>query len=97
MPHVTQLEIDHAVALATGEPLRAVRSRGFSIVPDRHESPDPEDLALLLDCPFCRAMIPYPALPVSTPPALAVCPACDVEFEFAPHEVYTISTPRTWF
>ena len=83
---MTQAQLDRAVASATGETIRNVRSRGFGILEHWPESSDPEDLCLVLDCPFCGGVIPYSGLPEDD--ALATCPACDVEFEYAPHEVY---------
>jgi hypothetical protein len=84
---VTQAQLDHAVAVATGETVRAVRNWGFSLV-HRSEAPDLDDLSLVINCPFCGAVVPYPGLIGDDSPALAACPACDVEFEFVPHEVY---------
>ena len=86
---MTQAQLERAVAVATGETIRDVRSRGFSILERRPESPDLDDLSLVIDCPFCGAVVPYPGLPDGDAPALAACPTCDVEFEYAPYEVYT--------
>jgi hypothetical protein len=85
---VTQGQLERAVAVATGETIRDVRSRGFSILENSPDSPDLDDLYLVIDCPFCGAVVPYPGLIGDDSPALAACPACDVEFEFVPHEVY---------
>ena len=85
---MTQAQLDRAVAVATGETIRNVRSRGFGILEHRPETPDPDDLCLVLDCPFCGGVIPYSGLPGDDALALAACPACDVEFEYAPHDVY---------
>jgi hypothetical protein len=87
--HVTQAQLERAVASATGETIRDVRSRGFGILEHWPETPDLDDLCLVLDCPFCGGVIPYSGLPEDDALALASCPACDIEFEFAPHEVYT--------
>ena len=86
---MTQAQLDRAVAVATGETIREVQNRGFGILEHWPETPDPDDLCLVLECPFCGAMIPYPGLPEDD--ALATCTACDVEFEYAPHEVYAIT------
>ena len=85
---MTQAQLDRAVASVTGETVRAVRNLGFSILEHRPETPDLEDLSLVIDCPFCRTTMPYPGLHEDDTLALAACPVCDVEFEFAPHEVY---------
>jgi hypothetical protein len=87
---MTQAEIDHAVALVTGETVRDVRHPGFSILPDRPASQDPTDLTLVIDCPFCRSTVPYPGRAGMHTTALAACLACDVEFEFDQWEVYAI-------
>jgi hypothetical protein len=86
---VTQVQLDHAVAMVTGETVRAVRHLGFSILENSPDSLDLDDLCIVLDCPFCGGVILYPGLPDGDAPALAACPACDIEFEFAPYEVYT--------
>jgi hypothetical protein len=83
---VTQAQLNRAVAVATGETIRDVRNLGFSILERRPESPDPDDLCLVLDCPFCGGVIPYPGLPGDD--RLATCSSCDVEFAYALHEVY---------
>ena len=88
---MTQAQLDRAVASATGETIRDVRNRGFGILKHRLEPTNPDDLFLVIDCPFCGAVVPYPGLPEGDTSALAVCPACDIEFEFAPYEVYTVS------
>src|SRR5262245_29108179 len=53
-PALTQLMLERAVARSTGESLATVRRLGFSPLTTGPESePDPEDLRLALDCPFC--------------------------------------------
>ena len=85
---MTQAQLDRAVASVTGETVRDVRNRGFSILEHLPETSDPEDLSLVIDCPFCRTTMPYPGLHEDDTLALAACPSCDIEFEYAPHEVY---------
>ena len=86
---MTQAQLDRAVASVTGETVRDVRNLGFSILEHRPETPDPDDLCLVLDCPFCGGVIPYSGLPEDG--TLATCPPCDVEFAYGPHEVYAIT------
>ena len=88
---MTQAQLERAVASVTGESVRDVRDRGFSMLENSPEIPDVDDLYLVIDCPFCGGVIPYPGLHGDDALALAACPACDIEFEYAPHEVYTIS------
>ena len=83
---VRVLAIDRAVAAATGEPLSVVRRLGFG--PDEAHRREPDDLALVLDCPFCRRPIAYPGRGRSGEPAMAECDRCDVYFDFADAEVY---------
>ena len=55
---------------------------------------EPEDLRLVVDCPFCGRPVPYPGLVRDGSPALAECadPRCDVYFDFAIAEVYAAGT-----
>ncbi len=48
---MTQLQLDRAVAKATGESLREIRHRGFSIVDptDVAFDPEPDDLPQFID------------------------------------------------
>jgi hypothetical protein len=81
---LTQVQIDHAVADATGESLRAVRKHGFSL-PGELES---DDFELVLDCPFCGRPVPYPGRARDGSAFLAECLRCDVYFGFDEVEVY---------
>ena len=85
---MTQLQLDCAVARATGESPRHVRRLGFGLLASRLGDPEPEDLRLVLDCPFCGGAVPYPGAAGHGSPALAECPRCDVYFDFDPAEVY---------
>jgi len=85
---MTQFQLDGAVALATGESLRHVHRRGFSLLARGPGDLEPEDLRLALDCPFCGITVPYPGVAGGGKPALAECPRCDVDFDFDPAEVY---------
>jgi hypothetical protein len=83
-------QLTRQVARLTGEPLRTVRRLGFSMVaatPDLHE---PEDIELVLDCPFCRRPVPYPGPAGDGSAAMAECDPCDVYFDFDPAEVYAL-------
>jgi hypothetical protein len=87
---VTQAQLDRAVASATGETLRDVRSRGFGLLSARRRSPEPDQLILVIACPFCRAVVQFVPASEIEMPALVGCPECDVEFEYAPHEIRTV-------
>jgi hypothetical protein len=85
---MTQAQLDRSVADRTGESLRTVHRLGFQPGPAREL--EPEDLRLVVDCPFCGRAVPYPGRSRDGSPALAEClnPACDVYFDFAEADVY---------
>ena len=84
------LAIDRAVAAATGEPLSTIRRLGFG--PAALHAPDPSEIALVLDCPFCGRPAAYPGRGMGGEPAMAECDRCDVYFDFADDEVYVAET-----
>src|SRR5690349_14118543 len=57
---MTQAQLEAAVADATGESLRTVHRLGFGLLAGPGDGRGPEDLELVLDCPFCRRPVPYP-------------------------------------
>jgi hypothetical protein len=85
---MTQAQLECSVAARTGESLRTVHRLGFQ--PDRAGTLEPEDLRLVVDCPFCGRAVPYPGRVRDGSPALAEClsPSCDVFFDFAEADVY---------
>jgi hypothetical protein len=85
---MTQTQLSYSVAFVTGETLRTVRDRGFSLVAENPDDLEPEDLRLVLDCPFCRTAVPYPGLASDGSLPMAECLDCDVYFPFALDEVY---------
>jgi hypothetical protein len=86
---LTQAQLDCAVAGATGESVATIHRLGFGLLPaGRDPEPDPEDLRLVLDCPFCGRPVPYPGRASCGTPALAECDRCDVYFDYEPNEVY---------
>jgi hypothetical protein len=85
---MTKLQLDSAVAAALGESIDTVHRRGFSLVTAKAVGPDAGDVCLVVDCPFCRGPVPYPAAASGGAPLLAGCPHCDVEFPFELDEVY---------
>jgi hypothetical protein len=89
---MTQSQLDRSIAGLTGESPRTIRRLGFGL---QAASPgDPEDLRLVVDCPFCGRPVPYPGRVPDGSPALAECaePRCDVYFDFDPAEVYAAAT-----
>ncbi len=89
---MTRRQLVSSVASATGESPRTVRARGFGLVTEDPDDLDPEDLRLVLDCPFCRTPVPYPGDAPGGAIPLAGCPDCDVEFPFEAGEVYATSS-----
>ncbi len=84
---MTQLQLERAVAGATGESLRTIHGRGFSILPEPSRHREPEDLVLAVICPFCGRAIALTKGSRSAP-LLAECVRCDVEFDYQPAEVF---------
>ena len=97
---MTQTQLDYQIARITGEPLSTVNSLGFSVIAEQPDDLEPEDVELVLDCPFCRLPVAYPGLAGDGSETLAECDRCDVYFEFDLPEVYPIArevqflTPR---
>jgi hypothetical protein len=88
---MTQLQLDSAVAQATGESLDLVRDRGFSLHDPGCADLEPEDLVLAVVCPFCRRSTPYPGLTRDGELPLAECLGCDVYFPIAPGEIFPVA------
>jgi hypothetical protein len=81
---MTQTQLDGAIADVTGESPAIVHHFGFSLP----RTLEPEDLCLVLDCPFCRRPVPFPGRVKGGALAQAECLDCDVYFEPREHEVY---------
>lgn len=92
---MTQSQLNHAVAATTGESLHTIEHLGFGLLAPRVRDLEPEDLCLVLDCPFCRQPVAYPGAAQSGAPALAECDHCDVFFDFDPDEVYAAGVLNT--
>jgi len=87
---MTQTQLNYQVARVTGEPLTKVHFWGFSIMSDQDDNLEPEDVKLVLDCPFCGRPVPYPKPTKDGAETMAECDRCDVYFGFHPDEIYTI-------
>ena len=85
---MTSAQLARTIAARTGEPIRTVRRLGFQS--DSSAMLEPEEVRLVLDCPFCGRAVPCPGRTRDDLPALAECPnpACDVDFDFAEADVY---------
>jgi hypothetical protein len=85
---LTQAQLESAVAAVTGESVRTVHQLGFGISARRGGVLEPEDLRLVVDCPFCRRPVPSPAWAGDGSLTLAECLDCDVYFDTSADEVY---------
>jgi hypothetical protein len=81
---MTQAQLECAIADLTGESLDFVHGFGFSLPAIL----EPEDLVLVLDCPFCCRPVPFPGRVRGGALAQAECLACDIYFEPREHEVF---------
>ena len=69
---MTRTQLHRAVASATGDTLRTIRSLGFRLVHDPEKT---------IECPTCRQDVPHPGFARDGTPALGECLACDSYFE----------------
>jgi hypothetical protein len=90
--NMTQGQLNCQVARITGEPLLSVCFHGFNLAASQGDDLEPEDLKLVLDCPFCRQPVPYPGTAADGSQTMGECDRCDVYFDFDPEEVYTIAS-----
>ena len=88
---MTQTQVEHQIAGMTGESLATILRMGFSTMLQQPDELEPEDVQLVLDCPFCGHPVPYPGLAGDGSEAMAECDRCDVYFGFDPEEVYTVT------
>ena len=85
---MTQLQLESAVAVATGETVRTVHALGFGPAAGPAAGLEPEDLGLFAACPRCAAAAPLP--PRGHPDRLdfAECPRCGLAFDCRDDEVF---------
>jgi hypothetical protein len=91
---VTQAQIDHEVAGATGESLDLIHKLGFSLMADDRTDPHPEALYLVINCPHCRRPTLYPGQLADGSYPMAECPGCDALFAFDVLDVYVAASSR---
>ena len=84
---MTQAQLDRSVADRTGESLQTVHRLGFQ--PDSILL-EPEEIHLVVNCPFCGRAVPYPGRVRDGSLVLAEClnPSCDVYFDYDETDVY---------
>ena len=79
---MTQAQLDHEVADATGESIVTIHRLGFSVLPDDPAGREPAPLFLVIDCPRCREPALYPGQLADGSCPMAECPGCDTSFDF---------------
>ena len=89
---MTQTQLNHALAVQTGEPLSVIRRLGFSLLNGPCNQPAADDIRLVVHCPFCGDQVPYPGRSGDGSNTLAECHGCDVYFEFDDRDVFPAST-----
>ena len=89
---MTQSQLEIAVAAVTGESVRTVHQLGFGLSARRGGDLEPEDLRLVVDCPFCRHPVPSPIRAGDGALTLAECARCDVYFDTSADEIYVAAT-----
>jgi hypothetical protein len=87
---MTREQLNRQIAKVTGEPLSLIVAFGFSLVSQQVADDEPDDIKLVLDCPFCGRPVAYPGPATDGSEALAECDRCDVYFGFDPNEVYPL-------
>ena len=91
---MTQAQLDHKVADATGESIVTIHRLGFSVLPEDSAGREPGPLYLVINCPHCHQPALYPGqLPDGSCP-LAECPDCDTRFDFDIRDVYVATSVR---
>jgi hypothetical protein len=91
---MTRTQLNHQVARITGEPIGNITALGFSLLRPGGESMEPEEIRLVLECPFCGRPVPYPRSAAAGSEPMAECERCDVYFGFDTFEVYATAAQK---
>jgi hypothetical protein len=91
---MTQLQLDCAVAVAIGEPVATVHRRGFSILAEDPNDAEPEEVRLVVICPYCIRAVPYQGLVGDGSLALAECLRCNVLFDVASDAIFATAPAK---
>ena len=91
---MTRTQLNNQVARITGEPIDYITALGFSLIRPGGESMEPEDIRLVLECPFCERPVPYPGSAAAGSEPMAECERCDVYFGFDVFEVYATAAQK---
>ena len=89
---MTQAQLDHEVAAATGESARTLTRLGFSTPPGGHAGTDPGALYLVVDCPHCGGAALFPGQRPDGSYSMARCPGCEAVFGFDVLDVYVAAS-----
>jgi hypothetical protein len=89
---MTRTQLHRSIAARTGESMSDIRRLGFNLQADPRDEPPPDDIHLVLDCPFCRRQVAYPGRSGDGSATLA---ECDDYFEFQDRDVFPASTRPT--
>jgi len=91
---MTQMQLEYAVAVATGESVRTVHALGFGLAAAPPGDLEPEDLGLFAACPRCQAAAPLPARRNPDRLDFAACPRCALAFDYRDDEVFAAPSSR---
>ncbi len=91
---MTQIQLECAVAVATGESVRTVHALGFGLAAGPACGLEPEDLGLFAACPRCGAAAPLPARRHPDRLDFAACPRCALAFDYRDDEVFAAPSSR---
>jgi hypothetical protein len=75
---MTRTQLNNQVARITGEPIDYITAHGFSLLRPDGKSMEPEDIQLVVGCPFCGRPVPYPGSAALGSEPMAECERCDV-------------------
>jgi hypothetical protein len=89
---MNRTQLDSTIAARTGESLSVIRRIGFQFQVQPREQPEPEEICLVVFCPFCRQPTDYPGRAGDGSAVLAECDGCDVFFEFEDRDVFPASS-----
>jgi hypothetical protein len=89
---MTRTQLHRSIAARTGESMSVIRRLGFNLQADPRDAPPPDDIHLVLHCPFCRRPVAYPGRCSDGSATLAECEDCDVYFEFEDRDVFPASS-----
>jgi len=91
---MNQMQLECAVAVATGESVRTVHAIGFRLAAGPPGDLEPEDLGLFAACPRCGAAAALPTRGRPDRLDFAACPRCGLAFDYRDDEVFAAPSSR---